>query len=162
MPTAEILQHGQFSVSGYRRGTNYIQGYTNVADFTGTFGVGIRDRLELFGSFLFDTRIDRDIRPLFLNDPAFGGFVNRYPLVNTPWTGDRIGDLYVGAKVSLLSEHRQNPAAVAIRGIVKAPTGDTDAGVSTGKTDFLVDFIASKDAGKLARPLGLRGLRLSR
>ena len=157
VPTAEILPHGQFSASGYRRGTNYIQGYTNVADFAGTFGVGIRDRLELFGSFLFDTRIDRDVRPLFLNDPTFGGFVNRYPLVNTPWTGDRIGDLYVGAKVNLLSEYRQNPAAVAIRGIVKAPTGDKDAGVSTGKADFLIDFIASKDAGKLVDLSGYAG-----
>ena len=33
---------------GYRRGTNYIQGYTNVGDFAGTFAVGIRDRAEIF------------------------------------------------------------------------------------------------------------------
>ena len=157
VPTAEILPHGQFSAGGYRRGTNYIQGYTNVADFAGTFGGGIRDRVELFGSFLFDTRIDRDVRPLFLNDPTFGGFVHRDPLVNTPWTGDHVGDLYVGAKVNLLSEYRENPAAVAIRSIVKAPTGDKDAGVSTGKADVLIDFIASKDVGKLVDVSGYGG-----
>ena len=39
-------------VSVYRRGTNYIQGYTNVADFAGTFAVGIKNRAEIFGSFL--------------------------------------------------------------------------------------------------------------
>src|SRR5947207_13839732 len=66
VPTAEVLAHGKWSVSGYRRGTNYIQGYTNVGDFAGTFGVGIKDRAEIFGSFLFDTRIDRDLVPLFL------------------------------------------------------------------------------------------------
>src|SRR5579862_5946743 len=40
-PTAEVLPGGKWSVSGYRRGTNFIQGYTNVADFAGTFGFGI-------------------------------------------------------------------------------------------------------------------------
>ena len=70
VPTAEVLPHGKWSVSGYRRGTNYIQGFTNVGDFAGTFGVGIKDQREIFGSFLFDTRIDRDLRPLFINDPT--------------------------------------------------------------------------------------------
>ena len=48
VPTAEIVPHGKVSVSGYRRGTNYIEGYTNVGDFAGTFAFGIKDRLELF------------------------------------------------------------------------------------------------------------------
>src|SRR6478672_5488830 len=79
VPTAEVLGHGQWSASGYRRGTNYIQGYSNVADFAGTFAFGVSDRAEIFGSFLVDTRIDRDVRPIFLNDPAFGGIIDRYP-----------------------------------------------------------------------------------
>src|SRR5262245_56772805 len=62
VPTGEVLPHGKWSVSGYRRGTNYIQGYTNVGDFAGTFAFGLRDRAEIFGSFLVDTRIDRDVR----------------------------------------------------------------------------------------------------
>jgi len=41
VPTAEVLAHGKWSVSGYRRGTDFIQGYTNVGDFAGTFGVGL-------------------------------------------------------------------------------------------------------------------------
>src|SRR5438874_3606605 len=68
VPTAEVLAHGKWSVSGYRRGTNYIQGYTNVGDFAGTFGVGVGGRAEIFGAFLFDTRIDRATYPLFIND----------------------------------------------------------------------------------------------
>src|SRR5947209_15431270 len=72
VPTGEVLPNGKWSVSVYRRGTNYIQGYTNVGDFAGTFGVGIKERAEIFGSFIFDTRIDRDTRPLFINDPTFG------------------------------------------------------------------------------------------
>src|SRR5262245_42026540 len=44
VPTAEVVAGGKWSGSGYRRGTNYIQGYTNVADFAGTVAVGIKDR----------------------------------------------------------------------------------------------------------------------
>jgi len=101
VPTAETLPHGKWSVSGYRRGTNWIQGYTNVGDFAGTFGVGIKDRAEIFGSFLFDTRIDRDLVPLFLVNSTFGGLVDRYPNVSRAWTGDNVGDFYVGAKINL-------------------------------------------------------------
>ena len=103
VPTAEVLAHGKFSVSGYRRGTNWVQGYTNVGDFAGTFGIGIKDRAEIFGSFLVDTRIDRDVRPLFIvNDSAVGGVIDRYPRVTQVWTGDNVGDFYVGAKVNLM------------------------------------------------------------
>ena len=157
VPTAEVLARGKWSVSGYRRGTNYIQGYTNVGDFAGTFAVGAGDRAEIFGSFIFDSRIDRDVRPLFVNDPAFGGFVSRYPNVTSGWTGNKVGDFYVGAKFNILSEYRQNPAALAIRGIVKLPTGDKDAGVGTGKADFLVDAIVSKEAGQVADVSGYAG-----
>ena len=79
VPTAEVLKKGQWSASVYRRGTNYIQGYTNVGDFSGTFGYGIKGKAEIFGSIMFDTRIDRDVRPVFVADPTFGGFVDRYP-----------------------------------------------------------------------------------
>src|SRR5438477_10652880 len=93
VPTAEVLPRGKWSIAGYRRGTNFIQGYTNVGDFAGTFGVGIKDRAEIFGSFLFDTRIDRDTYPLFSTDPNFGGIIDRYPRVNQHWTGENVGDL---------------------------------------------------------------------
>ena len=157
VPTAEILPNGKWSVSGYRRGTNYVQGYTNVGDFAGTFAYGIRNRAEIFGSFLVDTRIDRDVQPLFVNDPTYGGFVDRYPLVNTRWTGDNIGDFYLGAKVNLLSESQRKPAALAVRGIVKLPTANKDVGNGTGKADFLVDLIVSKEAHRLAELAGYAG-----
>jgi len=157
VPTAEVLGKGQWSTSAYRRGTNWVQGYTNVADFAGTFAVGVGGRAEVYGSFLVDTRIDRDIRPIFVNDPAFGGFIDRYPKVNQYWTGDNVGDLYVGAKYNFLSESRNDPAAVAIRGMVKLPTGKADAGVSTGKADFSIDGVVSKEAAKLVEISGYGG-----
>jgi peptidoglycan-associated lipoprotein len=157
VPTAEVLGKGQWSTSVYRRGTNWVQGYTNVADFAGTFAYGIGGRAEVFGSFLADTRIDRDSRPVFGSDPAFGSFIDRYPKVNQYWTGDNVGDLYIGAKFNILSESRQDPLAIALRAMVKAPTGKADAGVSTGKADFSVDGIISKEAAKLVEVSGYGG-----
>ena len=42
VPTAEILGKGQWSTSVYRRGTNWVQGYTNVADVSGKPPTGPR------------------------------------------------------------------------------------------------------------------------
>jgi hypothetical protein len=155
-----VLAKGKWSVSGYRRGTNYIQGYSNVADFAGTFAFGVKDRAEIFGSFLVDTRIDRDVRPVFVNDanPAkFGGIIDRYPRVNQYWTGDNVGDFYIGAKVNFMSEHENDPAAVALRGIIKLPTGKDDKGVGTGQTDFAIDAIISKEAKQRVEVSGFAG-----
>ncbi len=157
VPTAEVLAHGKWSGSGYRRGTNYIQGFTNVGDFAGTAAFGVGDRAEIFASFLFDTRIDRDLRPLFIGDQKVGGVVDRDPQANKGWSGDNVGDLYVGAKVNLWSQGRGNPMALAVRGIVKAPTGDTGAGVSTGKADVLGDVIVSKSLNRFAEVSGFSG-----
>ena len=157
VPTAEVLGNGKWSGTVYRRGTNWIQGYTNVADFAGTFAYGIKDRAEIFGSFLVDTRIDRDIRPLFVNDPSFGGVIDRYPLSTRQWSGDNLGDLYLGVKYNLWSEARHNPAALALRATVKLPTGNKDAGVSTGKPDLGLDFIASKEAAMKVEVSGYGG-----
>jgi outer membrane protein OmpA-like peptidoglycan-associated protein len=157
VPTAEILPAGMYSVSGYRRGTNYIEGYTNVGDFAGTFGYGIKDRAEVFGSFLFDTRIDRDVRPIFVNDPTYGGIVSRYPRVNQPWTGDNVGDLYLGAKFNLWSEYQQKPVALALRGLIKLPTASADKGIGTGKVDGSIDFIVSKELQKMVEMSGFAG-----
>ena len=41
--------------------------------------------------------------------------------------------------------------------MVKLPTGDEDVGVSTGKADFSVDFIVSKEAAKLVEVSGFAG-----
>jgi outer membrane protein OmpA-like peptidoglycan-associated protein len=157
VPTAEVLAHGKWSVSGYRRGTNYVQGFSNVGDFAGTVAVGLGNRAEIFGSFLFDTRIDRDLRPIFTADSTVGGIVDRYPRVNRGWTGDNVGDLYFGAKVNLMSQADNRPAALAVRGLVKAPTGDEEIGVSTGKPDFAIDFIASGEARRMIELSGYAG-----
>ncbi|MEQ1869470.1 MAG: hypothetical protein ABL961_05545, partial [Vicinamibacterales bacterium] len=157
VPTAEVLAKGTWSASGYRVSTNYVQGYTNVSEFPLTFAWGVSSRVEAFGAFAAVTRIDRDLRSLFQPDPNVGGVVGGYPYVWKPWTGSKVGDTTVGAKINLLSEGQRKPLALAIRGIVKIPTGNKDAGVSTGKADTYLDFVVSKEVPRVAEISGYAG-----
>jgi outer membrane protein OmpA-like peptidoglycan-associated protein len=166
VPTAEILPHRKWSVSAYRVNFDDDQGFTDVSNWPVTFGFGVKDRLELFGSFVVVNRIDRDVRPLFLasaSAPAVGanrqagGFVVQNPLVTRAWSGSNVGDLWLGGKINLLSQWRQQPAAFALRLMAKAPTGDTDSGASTGKTDFAFDAILSKEMNARVELSGYAG-----
>jgi outer membrane protein OmpA-like peptidoglycan-associated protein len=145
VPTGEVLRHKDWSWSGYRVNWDVQQGFTDISHFEGTFGFGIKNRAEIFGAIRFDTRIDRDTRPLFGTGPKYGGVDVNYPSVKEGWIGDNFGDVFVGAKVNLLSESRQSPVAVAIRGMIKLPTGSDDSGAGTGKLDTAIDFIVSKE-----------------
>jgi len=104
----------------------------------------VGNRAEIFGSLRTITRIDRDTRPLFfegINDKGTGGgIVPDHPLVNSEWTGNKIGDLWLGGKVNLTPDA---PAAFALRGMVKLPMGDDGSGASSGKLDGQVDVIVS-------------------
>ncbi len=157
VPTAEILARGKWSAGVYRTGFNYREGFTAVADFPITFGIGVSKRVELFGSFKAVSRIDRDIRYVFTSDPKVGGVVGQYPFVKQGWSGSQLGDVLVGAKFNLVSEADNKPAAFAVRGMVKLPTGDTATGVSTGKLDGLFDVIVSKNAGTMVELSGYGG-----
>jgi peptidoglycan-associated lipoprotein len=158
VPTGEILADKKWSVSFYRTNQDREAGFIDISHFLGTFGVGIKDRAEIFGSVRFITRIDRDIRPLYVPGNPAGGPANDYPLVHDGWTGDtKFGDTLIGAKFNILAEHRQQPVALAVRGIVKLPTGDKDAGVTTGKADGMFDFIVSKELNKAVELSGYAG-----
>jgi outer membrane protein OmpA-like peptidoglycan-associated protein len=159
VPTGEILPARNWSLSAYRVNFDYDQGFTDVSRWPVTFGVGLADRVELFGAFTAVTRIDRDLRPLF--NPQLteaGGVVNEYPFVNDGWSGNQIGDLWIGAKFSLTSQHRQQPAAFALRGMAKLPTGSDDDGASTGKADFAFDAIVSKEINERVELSGFGGV----
>jgi outer membrane protein OmpA-like peptidoglycan-associated protein len=103
------------------------------------------------------TRIDRDVRPIFTTNQDVGGVIDRYPFVNSGWTGSKVGDFLVGVKINLLSQEDRKPLAVALRGSLKLPTGDKDAGVSTGKADGFIDFVLSKDIHGAAEVSGYAG-----
>jgi hypothetical protein len=148
VPTANTLRKGSLSVSVQRTESDYRQGNTNVSFFplTGAVGFG---RAELFGSLRMITRIDRDTTPLFFAGPnnEAGGLVNLYPAFHESFSGNQLGDLYLGGKFNLLSEAQPAPIGLAVRATVKVPTADSDLGIGTGEYDGILDFIASREVG---------------
>ena len=148
VPTGEVLPAGRFAVSVGHTNEDREAGFSDISHFPATFSFGIADRAEVFASWRTVTRIDRDIRPLFVPGllKGAGGVLNEYPFVRDGWIEDsQLGDLLVGIKINLLSEHRQQPFALAVRGLVKVPTGDEDSGASTGETDFEIGLVGSKE-----------------
>jgi outer membrane protein OmpA-like peptidoglycan-associated protein len=146
VPTGEVLPSGTASVSAHRTEFDFRQGNTNVSfwPITGAVGAG---PIEVFGALRMITRIDRDTQPLLFAGPnnEAGGLVNEFPTVNNTWTGNRLGDLYLGAKLNLLSQQRLQPMALGVRGTLKLPTGDKDEGTSTGEYDGFFDLIGSRE-----------------
>jgi outer membrane protein OmpA-like peptidoglycan-associated protein len=145
VPTAEVLKPGGWAFGAYRTEMDFKQGSTDVAYYPGTLAIGAGPRTEIFGAVRAVTSIDRDTRPLFApaNTPI-GGVVNEYPFVRDRWTGNNFGDVYVGTKVNLASEHRRQPMAMALRGTVKLPTAGED-NVGTGQFDYFADAVLSKE-----------------
>src|SRR5579859_674240 len=126
VPTAEVLPDRKWSLSAYRVNFDDNQGFTDVSNWPVTFGVGLKNRMELFGSFVVVNRIDRDIRPLFLSSSGFskaGGVVPVNPLAHSGWSGNNIGDLWLGGKFNFASEFDRKPVSFAIRPMLKIPTG---------------------------------------
>ena len=149
VPTAEVVPHGRVSASGQLSTINRQEGFTAVQTAAATFAAGIGDRAEIFGSIPFATRIDRDVRPLFRSSPAAtGGPALDYPLATEPFSGNAMGDVVLGIKINLASERTQAPAAAALRGWARLPTGSEAVGASTGTAGGGIGLVVSKDAGQ--------------
>lgn len=160
VPTGEVLPHRLWSASAYRVNFDRQQGFTDVSFWPVTFGLGVGERTEVFGSFRIVSRIDRDHRPIFGNALVSegGGVYHEFPFVKEGWSSNDIGDFIIGAKFNILSESRQQPVALALRGYIKLPTGSKDEGSSTGKADFSFDAIVSKELAQKVELSGFGGL----
>jgi peptidoglycan-associated lipoprotein len=149
VPTGEVLPKKKWSISAYRVNFDDNQGFSDVSNWPLTFAFGVGDHAELFGSWVLVNRIDRDIRPLFVSAiPLAGGVVPENPLMSDTWNGNNLGDLWIGLKWNLASQWQQKPFAFALRPMLKIPTGDKDSGASTGKADFALDAVLSKEVNE--------------
>lgn len=145
IPTAEVIKSRGWAFAVYRTEMDFKQGSSDATFYPITFAAGAGSRMEIFGAYRAVTHIDRDTRPLFAPSAASeAGIINDYPLVRTEWTGSEFGDAYFGAKVNLMSEHRRQPMAMALRGTVKLPTAGEDT-VGTGQFDYIADLVLSKE-----------------
>ncbi len=76
-----------------------------------------------------------------------------YPLIAGRWTGNKVGDAWVGGKFKVFEGGGKNmPIGVAVRGQVKLPMGDDKIGVSSGKADYQIDGIVSGYTKRLRCP----------
>jgi outer membrane protein OmpA-like peptidoglycan-associated protein len=158
VPTAETVRPKGFSFSVYRTEFDFKQGLTNVSDWPVTLAVGAGPRVEIFGALRAVTRIDRDTRPLFQpGNTEDGGLINDRPFVREEWSGNDLGDLFLGTKINLLTEHRRQPLALAFRGTVKVPTADADKGAGSGEYDYFADVILSKEVHRIVEISGFGG-----
>jgi peptidoglycan-associated lipoprotein len=159
VPTAEVLPDRKYSVSAYRVNFDDTQGFTDTSQWPITFGVGLRNRAELFGSFIAVNRVDRDIRPIFVSAlPSAGAAAAPgSPLATNGWSGNAVGDFWLGFKWNLASQADQKPFAGALRFLVKLPTGSKDNGASSGKMDLAVDAIVSKEVNERVEYSGYAG-----
>ena len=165
VPSARVLPHKKWSVSFYEVNTDDGQGFTDVTKYPVTFGVGIKNRLELFGSFSVINNVDRDTRPLFFISDASeqttgtgGGITVDNPLIDSAWSGNKVGDLWLGGKVNLLGSN-DKPFAVAARAQVKVPTGSgVNNQTSSGVADYQFDAIVSGHRSMFDQPAAFANL----
>ncbi len=147
VPLGETLPKGKVSGMAARVNFDRSEGFTDVSDLTGTFAFGATDRIELFGSIAALRRIDVDRRPVLSGQHPMD-----YP-VREQWK-QGFGDITVGAKFNVASQAANDGVAFAIRAAAKIPTASFDDGLGTGKLDFLVDGILSRE---IARSVDLAG-----
>ena len=142
LPSAYTLPRKKLSVSLFRDNLDRDPKDEDISVHGVTLGYGATDRLELFGAFGLQNRLNSDA----LSQP---GFVNDYPFVDTPWeTG--AGDLKLGLKYKLLDDYLGDGVGLALRGLVKLGTADENKGLGTGKTSFGADVVLSKSLGRSA------------
>ena len=144
LPVADTNGKRKHRGSVERNSFNTPQGQMNVANFTANVSYGLADRVDIFGAWDFIQRVDRDNQQLFNNDPERGGVDPRAPFASERWTGNKIGDLRVGAKFGLLSEEAGNGLGLAARGYVSLPTGDAEAGGGLGGFSGDISGVLSK------------------
>ena len=144
VPTAETLPARRWSFSLYRANFDRQQGLTDVSQVGITGAVGLTDRFEVFASWR-TVNIDRDVRPTFVPlDADHGGVSHEYPYMRRGWSKTLGGPIYVGGKFNFLSQAREDPIALAVRGMVKFPSGSSWS--STNDLDGHLDLIASGEA----------------
>jgi outer membrane protein OmpA-like peptidoglycan-associated protein len=114
----------------------------------------------------FDPEIARSVDPLvFLmicgiapDLVGYPSFYNDEPRVLQRWSTG-VGDAWLGGKWNLLSEYRDDPVALALRGFIKLPTADGDVGLGTGALSGGGHVVVSKNVGELVESSYYAGFR---
>ena len=159
VPTGEVLRDGTWSASAYRLNWDVRQGFTDISHFEGTFAYGVKGGPRSSAPFGSSREsIATRVPSSGLAATASAASITTIRSCEKGWIGNDFGDTFLGAKINLLSESRQPPVALALRGMVKVPTG-SDSGSGTGKMDAQFDFILSKEIASTVEVSGSIGYR---
>jgi outer membrane protein OmpA-like peptidoglycan-associated protein len=141
LPVADTNGKKLWRGSVERNSRNTPQGLMNVATFTANVSYGFTERFDLYAGWDFITRVDRDNQVLYVpTDQERGGIDTMNPYARERWTGNKVGDLRVGAKYAFLNEAEGDSFSLAGRSTFNLPTGDADAGAGQGS--FAADLSA--------------------
>lgn len=149
--SAYTLMKRKVAVSGFRHNIDRNPNDLDISNFIGTVAVGLTDRLEIFGRFDVQRRIDADE----LGEP---GYYNDEPRIFQGWSTG-VGDFTVGAKYNILSEYADKQVGFAVRGFVKLPTASDDEGLGTGSASGGAHLVLSKNLGERVESSYYAGLR---
>ena len=132
VPSAETLNHGQFSFGYGWNDVGRAPHNLNVTAFPVFLSVGVLGNLTFTGTFNTDSQ-------LTAHSLAEPGFNTAYPFVNQRFAKG-IGDTYLTGKYRL-QRRSDNIGGVSLRGYVKFPTADAKSGLGTGVRDVGADVI---------------------
>ena len=127
LPSAYTLPKGKVSVSLFRDNLDRDPKDEDISIHGVTLGFGATDRLELFGSFGLQNRLDADA----LFQP---GFVQRLSLRQHGLGDGRRATSSWGSSTSSSTTTWATALGLALRGFVKLGTADQNKGLGTGKT----------------------------
>ena len=158
VPTAEVLAHGKWSGTGVSAGHELHPGLHQRRRLRGHGGgrdQGPRGSVRV----VLVRHADRSRRAADFSSPTPSSAASStaIPRVNKCGRATTWATCTSAGRSTCCRSTGRHKAAVAVRGMVKIPTGDDDVGTSTGKADLLVDFIASKDVAKIVDVAGYAG-----
>jgi len=149
--SAYTLLKRKVGVSIFRHNIDRDPRDLDISNFIGALAVGVTDRLEIFGNFHAQRRVDTDA----LDEP---GFFNDEPRNFQGWSTG-FGDITVGAKYNILSEYRDEKVGLGVRGFVKLPTASDDEGLGTGSASGGAHLVLSKNLGEKVESSYYAGFR---
>jgi outer membrane protein OmpA-like peptidoglycan-associated protein len=162
---AETLIQGEmnFSIgmSRYNRDTNALE----ITDYPAAFSIGLVDRLEFYGSWVFQRHIESDHISYYRLLPGqppvpaqtttgFTTFNQTAPFIDVP-DANGPSDLLLGVKVNFLSERRGDPLGMGLAVFTNLAVADSNIsmnrGLTSGSTSGGAMLLLSKRARRIAQ-----------
>ncbi|MFH1573921.1 MAG: transporter, partial [Acidobacteriota bacterium] len=162
---AESLRQGEFNFSlGYDY-LNRDPGELNFRTLPVAFGIGLFDRVEIFGAVDVYKRVGASSTGVYRLIPGqlprlassltgAPSAMNDAPFMDVP-KAKGMGDVRFGVKINALSERRGNPFGLSLLTFMKVPTHDSatwlNRGLGTGEISGGAGLLFSKRGGDKAQ-----------